>query len=183
MFDLVETRTKMQNAISSLEEELRKLRTGRANPSLVENIEADVYGSKMPLNQLANITIVDASLLTVQAWDKNNVESIVKSIQMSDTGLNPVVDGDLIRIAIPALTEDRRLELVKSVGLVVENSRISIRKIRKDANEKIERMKKGKEISEDDEKSQRNQVQKLVDEVNEQIDEIFEAKKEDLMTI
>lgn len=183
MFDLVETRTKMKSSVAHLEDELRKLRTGRANPALVENIEADVYGSKMPLNQLANITVVDASLMTIQVWDKNNIESVIKSIQSSDTGLNPVVDGDLIRIAIPALTEERRLELVKSLGGIVEDSKITIRRIRKDAMESIERMKKDKEISEDDEKRQKNQVQELVDEMNENIDEIFELKKEDLMTI
>jgi len=183
MFDVNQARQKMQKTLESLDAELKQIRAGRATPALVESILVDVYGSKMPVNQLANINIVDAHLLIVQPWDKNNVESVVKAINESNIGLTPTVDGELIRLVIPSLSEERRLELVKSLGQIIERSKVAIRQVRRDLIDEVEKSKENKEITEDEEKRQKDQVQTLVDEFNKGIDEISESKTQELMTV
>ncbi len=183
MIDLNEVRQRMQKTVEVLEQELRGLRAGRANPALVENIEVIVYGSKMPISQLATINTADAHLITIHPWDKSGIQNIVKAINEANVGLNPVADGDIIRVPIPPITEERRLELVKSLGIMVEESRVHIRQIRKEFLDQAKREKDTKELSEDDEARYRKQIQGVVDEFNEMLDEIMEKKKTDLMTV
>lgn len=183
MFDVKLAREKMQKTVDSLSDELKQIRAGRATPAIIEGIMVDVYGSKMPINQLANINVVDANLLTVQSWDKNNVEEIAKAIQEGNVGLSPVIDGELIRLSIPKLSEERREELVKSLGQIIESARIGIRQVRRELVDEVEDSKENKEITEDDEKRMKDQIQNLVDEYNKNIDEIYEKKSEELMTV
>lgn len=181
--NLNEIKQKMQKAVEALEQELRGLRAGRANPGLVENIEAVVYGSKMPISQLATINTADAHLITIHPWDKSGVQEIVKAINEANVGLNPIADGDIIRVPIPPITEEGRLELVKSLGHMIEESKVKIRQIRKDFLDQVKRAKDAKEISEDEEARYKKQLQDFVDEFNKTIDKVMEEKKADLMTV
>ena len=183
MIDLNEVKQNMQKAVEVLEQELRGLRVGRANPALVENIEATVYGSKMPISQLATINTTDAHLITIHPWDKTSLQEIVKAINEANIGLNPIADGDIIRVPIPPITEERRLELVKSLGLLIEESKVQIRQIRKDFLGQVKRAKDAREISEDEEARYKKQVQEVVDEFNKTIEKVMEEKKSDLMTV
>ena len=183
MIDLNEVKQNMQKAVEALEQELRGLRVGRANPALVENIEAVVYGSKMPISQLATINTADAHLITIHPWDKTALQEIVKAINEANIGLNPIADGDIIRVPIPPITEERRLELVKSLGLLIEESKVQIRQVRKDFLGQVKRAKDAKEISEDEEARHKKQVQGVVDEFNKTIEKVMEEKKSDLMTV
>ena len=185
MTDEVQSKTKdkMQNAIDALKRELAAVRTGRANAGLVEHVQVDYYGSVTPLNQLAGITIPDARLIVIHPWDKQAVAAIEKAILKSNLGLTPSSAGDVIRLAIPQLTEERRRELVKMVRARVEDSRVEIRNIRRGAVEELRGLEKDKTISEDELKRSLEQLQKLTDSFMAQADQIAKDKEAELMQV
>ena len=174
---------RMNKSLEALKLELAKIRTGRAHPSLLEHITVDYYGSEVPLNQAANISVLDARTLSVSAWDKKMVPVIEKAILNSDLGLNPVTTGDVMRIPLPALTEERRKELIKVVRHEAEQAKIAIRNIRRDANHAFKNKIKEKTITEDDEHKAEDKIQKLTDDHIEQIDKILENKEKEMMEI
>lgn len=178
-----DARRRMGKSIDSLKGELKKIRTGRANPSLLEHIKVEYYGSEVSLNNVANITIEDARTLTVTAWEKDMIPVIEKAIMTSDLGLTPNSAGTVIRIPMPALTEDRRREMVKLVRQGAENARVAIRNIRRDANGDLKDMIKEKMISEDEEHRAEDQVQKLTDDFVSQIDNLIHKKEQELLEI
>ena len=173
-----EASQKMTKSMESLSNNLSKIRTGRAHPSILDAITVEYYGQEVPLNQVANIKIEDAKTLQLNVWEKNMIKEVEKSIISSDLGLNPAVSGNLIRIPLPPLTEERRKELVKLVKQEGENCKVSVRNIRRDANNKLKQLLKEKSISEDDEKRSEEDIQKLTDSNIKQIDErIIEKEK------
>lgn len=172
---------KMNQAIEHCSSELSKIRTGRASTTLLENLQVDYYGVATPLNSLATITAQEARLLVIQPYDKNAIQDIEKSIQLSELGLNPNNDGTLIRIPIPSLTEERRVELVKIINNLVEESRVSIRNIRKDFNNQIKDLKKNNEISENEEIFQLEEIQKTTDIFISKINEMQKSKEKELL--
>ena len=178
-----EASQKMTKSMESLSNNLSKIRTGRAHPSILDAITVEYYGQEVPLNQVANIKIEDAKTLQLNVWEKNMIKEVEKSIISSDLGLNPAVSGNLIRIPLPPLTEERRKELVKLVKQEGENCKVSVRNIRRDANNKLKQLLKEKSISEDDEKKSEEDIQKLTDSNIKQIDERIIEKEKDLMQI
>lgn len=169
--------------IEHLKSELVSLRTGRATPALIEDLEVDYYGAKTPLKAMAVISNSEPRTLVIQPWDKSAVQLIEKAIQTSPLGINPVADRDIIRLSIPALTEERRRELVKLLGRYVEDARISVRKEREDALRVIDTQFKSKEIGEDVRFRQRSEIQKQVDEINKKIEEMATAKEKEIMAV
>ncbi|MEC8421609.1 MAG: ribosome recycling factor [Pseudomonadota bacterium] len=178
-----EASQKMTKSMESLSNNLSKIRTGRAHPSILDAITVEYYGQEVPLNQVANIKIEDAKTLQLNVWEKNMIKEVEKSVISSDLGLNPAVSGNLIRIPLPPLTEERRKELVKLVKQEGENCKVSVRNIRRDANNKLKQLLKEKSISEDDEKRSEEDIQKLTDSNIKQIDERIIEKEKDLMQI
>ena len=174
---------RMAKSIESLKKELGKIRTGRAHTSLLDHIRVDYYGSEVPLSQVANISVEDSRTLTVSPWEKPMVKAIEKAIMTSDLGLNPATAGMVIRVPMPILTEERRRELVKVVRQEVENGRIAVRNIRRDANNDFKELLKEKEISEDEEHRAQDQVQKLTDQSIAEMDQILQTKEQELMEI
>ena len=174
---------KMQKSIESLKNDLSKVRTGRAHPSLLDQVHVDYYGSPTPLSQVANLTLIDARTIGVQPWEKNMIAPVEKAIRESDLGLNPASMGDLIRVPMPALTEERRKELVKVVKHEGENAKIAVRNIRRDANEHLKKMLKDKDISEDDERRAQDDVQKMTDKFVAEVDKLVTQKEADIMTV
>ncbi|NOY37468.1 MAG: ribosome recycling factor [Chlorobi bacterium] len=179
---LEETREKMEQSLSHLEHELSKMRAGKATPAMLDGIFVDYYGNKTPLNQVSNINTPDAKSILVQPWEKNMLEPIEKAILAANIGLTPVNNGELIRINIPPLTEERRHQLVKQVKNEGETTKIGIRNARKWANDEIKRMQK-EGLPEDAEKEALNEVQKLTDEYSGKVDNLIEKKEQDIMTI
>ena len=175
--------TRMQKSIEALKDELAKVRTGRAHPSLLDHVSVDYYGSMVPLSQVANIGIEDSRTLSITPWERTMVQAIEKAIMISDLGLNPNSAGTVIRVPMPALTEERRKDLVKVVRGEAEGSRVAIRNIRRDANSSLKTMQKEKEISEDDERRAQDSIQKLTDQYIKVIDEVLTKKEQDLMEI
>lgn len=178
-----EAETRMRKSIDALHHELAKLRTGRANPGLVTNVMVDYYGSLMPLSQVANISVLDPRTLAVSPWEKKLVPTIEKAILNSGLGLNPSTSGDLIRIPLPALTEERRRDLVKVVKAEVENAKISVRNVRRDVNNQVKDAVKNKTMSEDEEHRAQDRVQKLTDSLVAEIDKICQKKEAELMEV
>ena len=174
---------KMINAVKHLDKEFSSIRTSRANPSMLDNIFADAYGSKTPLNQLGNISITDPTTIIIQVWDTSMIKNIENSILESDLGVNPQIDGQIIRIPIPKLSEERREELTKVAAKYAENSKVVIRNLRRDFIDSQKELKKNSEISEDDLKKILNEVQKLTDSSIEKIDELLRVKKEDILKV
>ena len=174
---------KMNSAIKHFEKELNSLRTSRANPSMLDNILVDAYGSKTPLNQLGNISIQDASTITIQIWDSSLIKSIENTIAESNLGINPQTDGQLIRLPIPKLSEERRIEIIKIASEFAENSKVAIRNIRRDFIETSKNEKKDLNLSEDDLKRRLNEIQKITDNNIEKIDKILELKKNDILKV
>jgi len=174
---------KMTKTIDLFSKELSSLRTGRANASMLDLIKVDVYGQKMPINQLATITIPEPRTINVQVWDINNVTLIDAAIKKSELGLNPQIDGQLMRLPIPDLNEERRTELKKMIKTIGENCKVSIRNIRREANDEIKKMQKSKEISEDDEKKSEKNIQNITDTNIKIVDEKIELKEKEIMTI
>ena len=182
-FDVKELSQKMQKSIISLQKDLSTLRTGRANPSMLDLIRIDVYGQKMPINQIATITIPEPRTISIQVWDKNNVKAIDSEIQKSNLGINPQVDGQILRIHIPQLTEERRKELTKILKNLGEKGKVSIRNIRRESNDGIKKLLKEKKISEDESKDFETQIQKNTDDNISKIDKILADKEKEILTL
>jgi ribosome recycling factor len=177
-------RTKMQNAVAHLEEELKKVRTGRAHPSIIEGVTVEAYGTPMPLNQVANITAPEPQLLQITPFDPNNLESIAAAIRNDQNlGLNPTDDGRVIRVPMPPLTEERRRQIVKSLSDTVEEARVSLRNIRHEAMKDAKHKKDAKELSEDDVKRAEKQVTEMIDEFQKQVDTAHKSKEQEIMTV
>jgi len=174
---------RMAKSIDSLRTELSKIRTGRAHTSLLDHVTVEYYGSQVPLSQVANISVGDARTLTVSAWEKKMVPVIEKAILNSGMGLNPVTTGDLIRVPLPALTEERRRDMTKIVRGEGENARVAIRNIRRDVLGDIKQLQKDKEITEDDERRAQDEIQKITDKHIADVDAVVAAKEKDLMEI
>jgi len=174
---------RMHKSIDSLKLELSKIRTDRAHAGILDHLLVDYYGAKTLLTQLANITVADATTLNIQPYEKNMIQAIEKVIRESDMGLNPATSGELIRIPMPSLTEERRKDLIKVVRSEGENSKISIRNIRRDCNDVLKKMSKEKEISEDDEKRMQEEIQKITDQSIIEVDRLIDAKEKDLLVI
>ena len=174
---------KMDNALVHFEKELNTLRTSRASPNMLDNVTVDAYGSKTPLNQLGNISIPDPNTITIQIWDSSLVKQIENAITDSNLGINPQTDGQMIRLPIPKLSEERRKELTKVASEYAENSKISIRNIRRDSIEFNKKEKKELNLSEDDLKKTINDIQKITDEKISQIEKILEQKKIDILKV
>lgn len=180
---LSEAKDSMQKALEALHHEMSTVRTGRASTHLLDQIRVDYYGSQVPINQVANVGAPEPRLITVSPWDKTSLPLIEKAIQESNLGLTPSNDGSIIRLPIPALTEDRRKELVKIVRQYAEESRVSVRNHRRDANELIKAGQKDGEIPEDDSKRASDQVQELTDKFIKQIDDVLKNKEEEIMEV
>ena len=180
---LINSKDKMQKTIESFQNNLSKIRTGRANTSLLDHISIDYYGTMTPLSQVAAINVADSSTLTIQPYEKNFSAVIEKAIRESDLGLNPVSVGDLIRVPMPPLTEDRRKDLIKVVKSDGENSKVSVRNIRRDSNDELKKLIKNKEISEDEERRLQDLIQKNTDLFIVEIDSMIGLKEKDLLTI
>lgn len=174
---------KMQKSIQALRRELDTIRTGRATPALLDGIEVDAYGVSTPLNQLATISVPDARMLIVQPWDRSTLANIQKAIQKSDLGINPVNDGAAIRLAIPAPTEERRKELVKVVRKRVEDDKVAIRNVRREAMEELRKLEKGKDISQDENRRALDRLQKLTDSFVEKATQVGESKEAEIMEV
>ena len=183
MFDIKDLTLKMSKTISSFQKDLSTLRTGRANPSMLDLIRIDVYGQKMPINQLATVTIPEPRTISIQVWDKNNVKAVDSEIQKSNLGITPQVDGQTIRIHIPQLTEERRKELTKILKNLGEKAKISVRNIRRESNDNIKKLLKDKKISEDESKDYENQVQKTTDDNISKIEKILGDKEKEILTL
>lgn len=183
MFDSKNYNDKMDKTIDVFSKELNSLRTGRANANMLDIIKVDVYGQKMPVNQLATITTPEPRTINVQVWDLNNVNLIDSAIKKSDLGLNPQIDGQLIRLPIPNLSEERRTEMKKMVKSMGEKCKISIRNIRREANDELKDLLKKKEIAEDEEKKFEKNIQNFTDEHIKSIDDKVATKEKDIMTI
>jgi len=174
---------KMQKSVEALKTDLGKVRTGRAHTGLLDHIKVDYYGSMMPINQVANVTLADAHTIGVQPWEKKMVHPVEKAIRDSDLGLNPATSGDLIRVPMPALTEERRKELIKVVHREAENARVAVRNIRRDAISHLKDLLKAKSVAEDDERRAQEDVQKLTDRYIAEVDKLLHAKEADLMAV
>lgn len=184
MFNTTPYEQRFQSTVAHFEEELKKVRTGRAHPSMLDSVLVDAYGQKMPLNQLANITAPEAQMLTITPFDPSNIQVIAAAIRADQSlGLNPSDDGRLVRVPIPALTEERRHQLVKQTSEKVEDARIALRTIRQDALKEAKRMKDAKELSEDDMKRVEKQIDDTMAATNLQIEEAFKAKEKDILTL
>lgn len=180
---LKEAEERMKKTVEDLRRELVTLRTGRATPALVEDIKVDYYGTQLPMNQVANISVPDPRSLLITPWDRNALPAIERAIQKSDLGLNPNNDGTNIRLVLPPLTEERRKELVRKVHKIVEDHRVAVRNIRRDANEEVKRREKNHEISEDESRRLQDQIQKLTDKYIAELDRLQKAKEEELMEV
>ncbi len=180
---LEDARTRMDGAISSFRRELSGVRTSRANPALVENLDIDYFGTKMQLRELAQISAGDVRLLVIQPWDQSAIETIAKAIQQSDLGMTPNVDGDRIRLSIPPMTEERRREMVRLVRSRAEEAKVAVRNVRKDVREFIQEMEKDGDIGQDDSRRAQDQLQKVTDNAVAEIDESSSAKEEEVMQV
>ena len=183
MFDEKSHSLKMDKAIEVFTKELSSLRTGRANTAMLDLVKVDVYGQQMPINQVGSITTPEPRMINIQVWDQNNVPLIDAAIQKSELGLNPQIDGQLIRLPIPELNEERRTELKKLIKNMGEKCKISIRNIRRDANEELKKLLKSKEIGEDEEKSFEKNVQTITDNHIKIVDDKVSSKEKEIMTI
>ena len=183
MFDEKSHSLKMDKAIEVFSKELSTLRTGRANAAMLDLVKVDVYGQQMPINQIGSITTPEPRMINIQVWDLNNVNLVDAAIKKSELGLNPQIDGQLIRLPIPELNEERRTELKKLIKSMGEKCKISIRNIRRDANEELKKLLKSKEISEDQEKTSEKNVQTITDNHIKIVDEKVISKEKEIMTI
>ena len=175
--------SKMDKSIQSLKKDLSTLRTGRANPNMLDTIKIDVYGQLMPIEQLGTISVPEARLISIQVWDKANITLIDSAIQKSELGINPQIDGQIIRLRIPDLTEERRKDLIKILKNMGEKGKVSIRNIRREANEELKKKLKDKNISEDENKTFEKNIQKLTDDSIESIDKILSDKEKEILQV
>ena len=183
MFDEKSYNVKMDKAIEVFLKELSSLRTGRANAAMLDFVKVDVYGQQMPINQVGSITTPEPRMINIQVWDASNVPLVDAAIKKSDLGLNPQIDGQLIRLPVPELNEERRIELKKLIKSIGEKCKVSIRNIRREANEDLKKLLKAKEIGEDDEKSSEKNVQTITDDHIKVVDEKVSLKEKEIMTI
>ena len=183
MFDDKSYNVKMDKAIEVFTKELSSLRTGRANAAMLDLVKVDVYGQQMPINQVGSITTPEPRMISIQIWDSNNVPLVDAAIKKSDLGLNPQIDGQLIRLPVPELNEERRIELKKMIKSIGEKCKVTIRNIRREANEELKKLLKAKEIGEDEEKSSEKNVQTITDEHIKVVDEKVSLKEKEIMTI
>lgn len=183
MFDEKSYNVKMDKAIEVFSKELSSLRTGRANAAMLDLVKVDVYGQQMPINQVGSITTPEPRMINIQVWDASNVPLIDAAIKKSDLGLNPQIDGQLIRLPVPELNEERRTEIKKLIKSIGEKCKVSIRNIRREANEELKKLLKSKEIGEDEEKSSEKNVQTITDEHIKVVDEKVSLKEKEIMTI
>jgi ribosome recycling factor len=175
--------SKMDQSIEALKNHLTKIRTGRANPSLLDSVQVEYYGSMVPLSQVANVNLLDARTISVQPWEKGMGAKIEKAIRESDLGLNPASMGDLIRVPMPPMSEERRKEMTKLVRTEGENAKIAVRNLRRDANEAVKKLVKDKEASEDDQKRSEADIQKVTDKHVNLIDQLVAAKEQEVMAV
>ncbi len=180
---LSDAEDRMNKAVEAIAREMARLRTGKATPALVEGIKVDYYGTEMPINQIASLAVPEARLLVIQPWDKNAIDPIVRAIQSSDIGLPPQSDGNVIRITIPALTEERRRDLTKVVGKIAEEGKVSIRNVRRDAIDTIKKAQNDGDLPEDIAKKTSEKIQDLTDDETNRIDELRKKKEEEVMSI
>jgi len=178
-----DTNSRMGKSIASLKQDLMKIRTGRAHTSLLDSITVSYYGNETPLNQVANVSVLDSRTLSIQVWEKQMIQVVEKAIMTSDLGLNPATSSDLIRIPLPPLTEETRKGLIKVVRSEGENAKVAIRNIRRDANASLKELEKEKEISEDEEHRAQEEIQKLTDKHVKDVDQILAEKEKELMEI
>ena len=178
-----DAKVRMGKSVEALKHEMAKIRTGRAHPSLLDHITVEYYGSEVPLNQVANVTVEDARTLVVTPWEKQMVPVIEKAIMSSDLGLNPATAGTVMRIPLPPLTEERRKDMIRIVRQEAEGARVAIRNIRRDANNDFKQLLKEKEISEDEEHRAQEAIQKLTDQFIEQVEQVLQEKEKELMEI
>ena len=183
MFDEKSYSIKMDKAIEVFSKELSSLRTGRANAAMLDLVKVDVYGQQMPINQVGSITTPEPRMINIQVWDSNNVALVDAAIKKSDLGLNPQIDGQLVRLPVPELNEERRTELKKLIKSIGEKCKVSIRNVRRDANEELKKLLKDKEIGEDEEKSSEKNVQTITDNHIKVVDEKVSLKEKEIMTI
>lgn len=174
---------RMHSSIESLNNHFKTLRTGRANAAMLDTVHVDYYGTPTPISQAANIKVPEPALIVVEPWDKSMVGPIEKAIRTADLGFNPASDGKVIRVPVPALTEERRKELVKKAHAMAEESRTAIRQVRRDGNDKLKKMLKNHEISEDDEKRAENEIQKLTDKHIDEVANVLKHKEHDIMAV
>jgi ribosome recycling factor len=174
---------KMNKSLETLKADFGKVRTGRAHTGILDHVTVDYYGNPTPISQVANLTLIDARTIGVQPWEKNMVAPVEKAIRDADLGLNPATNGDLIRVPMPMLTEERRRDLIKVVKNEAENARVAVRNVRRDANEQLKKLLKDKEISEDEERRAQDEIQKLTDRFVAEVDKALQAKEADLMAV
>lgn len=174
---------KMKTAIEVLKKDFQKVRTGRANPAILDNVMVDYYGTPTPINQVGNVSVPDPQMITISPWEKKMLSEIEKAIQKADLGLTPQNDGNIIRLPIPPLTEERRKEMVKQIKKFGENAKIPIRNVRREGNDQLKKMEKNKEISQDDLKHQMDKVQKLTDDNIKVVDKLMADKEKELMAV
>ena len=175
--------TKMDKTIQSFKKDLASIRTGRANASMLDMIKVDVYGQMMPINQLATISVPEARLITVQVWDQSNVKVVDAAVQKSDLGINPQIDGSVLRLRIPDLTEERRKDLIKVLKNIAEKNKVSIRNIRREGNDELKSLIKDKKISEDENKTFEKNIQKITDDNISNIDKISQEKEKEILQV
>ena len=183
MVDMADLRRRMDGALDVLKNEFAGLRTGRASASMLEPVQVEVYGTKMPLNQVGTVSVPEPRLLSVQVWDAASVKAVEKAIRDSGLGLNPQPEGSVIRVPVPELNEERRVELSKVAGKYAEAARISVRNIRRDGMDGLKKMQKDGDITEDELKRESDQIQKLTDELIKKVDEMLAEKEKDIMVI
>ena len=182
-FKMADYRKRMDGALASLKSEFGGLRTGRANAGLLDGIHVNAYGSEMPLNQVGSVSVPEARMLLVSVWDKTMVAAVEKALRQSTLGLNPITDGQTLRIPMPPLTEERRRDLTKVAGTYAENAKIAVRNVRRDAMDTLKKMEKDSEISEDEQKAHSNDVQKATDTVIGEIEKSLEHKSKEIMQV
>ena len=178
-----ETTQRMQKSIDTLKKDLARIRTGRATPALLDGIVVDYYGSMLPVNQVGNVSVPDARMIVIQPWEKSMLPVIEKAIQASDLGLNPQNDGNLIRLPIPPLSEERRKELFKTCKKTGEETKVAIRNVRRDSNEKLKKAEKDKAITQDEEKKGLDEIQKLTDKFIKTVDDLLVTKEKEIMEV
>lgn len=182
-FSIADLKTRMEGTLAALSKEFSGLRTGRASASMLEPVMVDVYGSMMPINQVGTIGVPEPRLLTVQVWDKGSVKSVEKAIRDAGLGLNPQADGNLVRVPVPELNEERRKELGKVAGKYAEEARIAVRNVRRDGMDSVKKLEKDGDISQDDLKRHSDEIQKLTDDYIARVDKILADKQKDIMTV
>ena len=178
-----DTKTRMESSVKSAKSEMAGIRAGRASPGMLDSVKVDTYGQKMNINQLGNITTPDARTINIDVWDQSNVSLVEKSIRESELGINPMIEGNLIRLPLPELTEERRLEYLKIAGKISENAKVAIRNIRRDGIEKIKSLEKNKDIGQDDSKKNQEKIENITSEQVKEIDASLKNKEEDLKNI